>query len=460
MRLRTQLVIAFTGLLLVVIAVVGTIVVQSSRAVLTNQVDEMLTGIQARTPPDRRLPEAPPDRGDDPSQQGVAVVATAPDGTLLLADPSGFADDPDPLPEVSRLAEEVTPGEIVTIDAVDGSIRYRAFYQVKLDGVTEVWASPLTEVDAAVNRMLGTLLLAGAGVALLGATITWWTVRRGLEPVDEMVETATAIAAGDLSRRVPKAGPTTELGQLSLALNEMLGQIEEAFDHEAAAKERLKTFVADASHELRTPIAAIQGYAELYRTGALDDHEKLDNAMRRVGNDAARMQRLVADLLLLAKLDRGEQLEHRPVRIPHLIQDAVTDSSAIEPGRRITVEGDGNLRVMGDDHQLSQVIANLLANARMHTPQGAPVLVRFQSEGDEAVIDVVDEGPGLPDGTEQKVFDRFYRIDPSRARKSGGSGLGLGIVAAIVTDHGGSVEAANEPGHGARFTVRLPLVST
>ena len=183
-------------------------------------------------------------------------------------------------------------------------------------------------------------------------------------------------------------------------------------------------------------------------------------SMRRVGNDAGRMQRLVADLLLLAKLDRGEQIEHRPVSIPHLIQDAVTDSAAIEPGRHIAVEGDGNLRVMGDDHQLNQVIANLLANARMHTPQGAPVLMRFHSEGDDAVIDVVDEGPGLPDGAEEKVFDRFYRVDPSRARRSGGSGLGLGIVAAIVTDHGGSVEAANEPGHGARFTVRLPLAST
>jgi len=285
-------------------------------------------------------------------------------------------------------------------------------------------------------------------------------VRRGLEPVDEMVDTATAIAGGDLSRRVPEAAPTTELGQLGTALNEMLGQIETAFEHEAEAQDRLKAFVADASHELRTPIAAVQGYAELYRQGALDDDEKLDNAMRRVGHDAARMQRLVTDLLLLARLDRGESIERRPVRISALVQDAATDSAAIDPDRPISVEGDEGLKVMGDDHQLAQVIANLLANARAHTSPGTPVAIKYRNDGGKVVVDVIDNGPGIPAGAERKLFDRFYRVDPSRARRSGGSGLGLAIVAAIVADHGGSVEAASEPGHGARFTVRLPLAES
>lgn len=458
MRLRTQLVVAFTGLLLAVIALVGTVVVQSSRTVLTSQVDEMLEGILTRTGPDGPPRPEPADRIDDPSQQSVAFVAVDPDGTMLIANPSGFVDEPDPLPDIAALTEMVGAGEITTVEAIDGSIRYRAFYEIKPDGVIESWASPLSEVDAAVTQMLRTLLLAGAGVAVVGATVTWWTVRRGLAPVDEMVDTATAIAGGDLSRRVTQAGPTTELGQLSLALNDMLGQIEDAFAHEAEAQERLKTFVADASHELRTPIAAIQGYAELYRKGALDDEEKLDNAMRRVSTDAARMRRLVTDLLLLTKLDRAELVERRTVSIAHLIQDAVTDAAAIEPDRPISVEGDGDLRVRGDDHQLNQVIANLLANARVHTAPGVPVLIRTRAEGDQAILEVIDDGPGLPDGVEQKVFDRFYRVDPSRARKSGGSGLGLAIVAAIVADHGGSTEAANEPGRGARFTVRLPLV--
>jgi two-component system OmpR family sensor kinase len=460
MRLRTQLVVAFTLLLLAVIAAVGTVVVQSSRSVLTAQIDDMLIGIQQRTGPDRPPPNGPADRGEDPSESGVAFIAIDSDGAILFADQSGFADDPDPMPDTAALINDAQPGEIATIAAEGESIRYRAFYEIKFDGTVEVWAAPLSEVDAAVSRMLRTLLVAGAGVALIGATGTWWTVRRGLQPVDEMVNTATAIAAGDLSQRVPEAPVATELGQLSQALNDMLGQIEDAFENETAAQERLKSFVADASHELRTPIAAIQGYAELYRRGALADDAQLDNAMRRVGSDAARMKRLVADLLLLARLDQGAAVERRPVNLTHLVQDAATDSVAIEPDRPVAVSTAETLRVMGDEQQLGQVMANLLGNARMHTPVESPVSVRISSENSWAVVDVVDTGPGLPHGAEEKVFDRFYRVDPSRARKSGGSGLGLAIVAAIVSEHDGTVEAANEPGKGARFTLRLPLLRT
>ena len=459
MRLRTHLVVILTLLLLAVIATVGTAVVQSSRTVLTAQVDDTLVGIQERIGPDRPLPPGPLDRGDDPSAREVAFVVVSDEGTVMFADRSGFADDPDPIPDVVALTEETQPGQIVTISSDDGSMRYRAFYELKPGGVMEVWASPLTEVDAAVFGMLRTLMLAGAGVALIGATGTWWIVRRGLRPVDEMVDTATKIAAGDLSERVPVAPPGSELGQLSLALNDMLGQIEGAFEHESQANERLKAFVADASHELRTPIAAIQGYAELYQRGALDDRAQLDNAMRRVASDAARMKRLVNDLLLLARLDEGTATEHHPVNVSHLVNDAVTDSRAIEHDRLVAIEGDAALRVMGDEQQLGQVLANLLANARMHTPAGAPFTVRMGTADSRAVIDVIDSGPGLPDGAADKIFDRFYRADPSRARNSGGTGLGLAIVAAIVAEHGGTVEAANEPNAGARFTVRLPLMT-
>ena len=217
--------------------------------------------------------------------------------------------------------------------------------------------------------------------------------------------------------------------------------------------------MADASHELRTPIAAIQGYAELYQKGALVDDEQLDNAMRRVSSDAARMKRLVTDLLLLARLDQGGAVERRSVNLVNLVNDAATDSEAIEPGRPISVEGPEAVRVIGDEQQLSQVMANLLGNARMHTPAGAPVAVQVASDSGFAVVEVIDSGPGLPDGAASRIFDRFYRVDPSRDRQSGGSGLGLAIVAAIVEEHGGTVEAANEPGKGARFTFRLPLES-
>ena len=460
MRLRTQLVVTFTLLLLAVIAAVGFVVVRSSRAVLTNQVDDSLRGIQIRIEPNRLIPIGAPNRAGDPSPQHVAHIVLDAAGNVVFENPSGFRDSPDPLPDITGLFEDSSVREIATVPSVDGSLNYRAFHQVQPDGRTDVWAAPLTEVDNAVNRMLRMLLLAGAGVALIGATATWWLVRRGLQPVDHMVETATAIGGGDLSRRVPAAKPKTELGQLGLALNEMMTQIEDAFAHEAEAQERLKTFVADASHELRTPIAAIQGYAELYRKGALEEEGALDNAMRRVTSDTARMHRLVSDLLLLARLDRGQVAEPRSINVANVIHDAVTDFEAIDPERDIVVEGSlDSAKVLGDDHQLAQVFSNLLANARMHTPAGTPVTIRMRHDAAAVVVDVIDDGPGLPEDVTAKVFDRFYRIDTSRARKSGGSGLGLAIVAAIVAEHGGTVEAGNEPGRGARFTVRLPVVA-
>ena len=460
MRLRTQLAVTFTVLLVVVIAALGTVVVQSSRAVLTAQVDEVLAGIQDRTGPDRPPLSGPSDREDDPSQKTVAFVTVGADGAVLFADQSGFVDDPDPIPDIQALTADAEPVEVVTVAAEDDSLRYRAFYRVAPDGRVDVWASPLTEVDAAMNGLIRTLVLAGVGVALFGAAVTWWTVRRGLQPVDEMVETATAIAGGDLTKRVREAPPASELGQLSLALNAMLSQLETAFERETTANDRLKAFVADASHELRTPIAAIQGYAELYQRGALTDDAALDNAMRRVGSDAARMKRLVTDLLLLARLDEAAAIEHRSVNLTDVVRDAVTDSLAIEPDRPTTIEGATALRVAGDEQQLSQVMANILGNVRMHTPAGSSVTVRASADEGSAVIEIIDSGPGLPDGAESRIFDRFYRVDTSRARKSGGSGLGLAIVAAIVAEHGGTVEAANEPGRGTRFTVRLPLLAT
>jgi two-component system OmpR family sensor kinase len=271
-----------------------------------------------------------------------------------------------------------------------------------------------------------------------------------------MVDTATAIAGGDLTQRVLDTDPSTELGRLGAALNEMLSQIEDAFTHEQNANERLKQFVADASHELRTPIAAINGYSELYRNGALEDQNELDNAMRRIATETSRMQRLVADLLLLARLDREQPLERRSINLASVVRDAASDSMAIERDRPVTVEGPETLRFSGDEQLLTQIVANLLANARMHTPAGSPVAITLVQDNGNITLDIVDEGPGLPDSDGGKLFERFYRVDGSRGRPNGGAGLGLAIVAAIARAHGGSVDAANEDGHGARFTITLP----
>lgn len=450
----------FTGLLLIVIAALGVMAVNASREVLTSQVDDSLAGIRDRVGGGfgRFFAAGPFARESDPATQPVAVVIVDTEGTVVFADPSGFADDPDPLPSVDALLDLVGTEDIQTVPSEDGSLEYRAFAR-EVEGLgTEAWAAPLDQVESAVDVIVRTVILTGAGVAFVGGALTWWTVRRGLQPVDDMVETATAIAGGDLSQRIVATDPSTELGQLGVALNEMLGQLETALTHEQTANERLKQFVADASHELRTPLAAVKGYTELYRKGALAEGEELDNAVRRISRETSRMEGLVSDLLLLARLDRGQAMERRSVNLAAVVRDAVTDGTVIDPSRPITVYSPESVRVEGDEQRLTQVVVNLLANTRVHTPEGTTVDVTLARQNGCVVLEVVDDGPGLPDDPE-RLFDRFNRVDDSRARDSGGAGLGLSIVAAIVKGHGGSVAAGNEAGRGARFTITLPIES-
>jgi len=277
-----------------------------------------------------------------------------------------------------------------------------------------------------------------------------------LRPLAQMQRTAGAIAAGDLSQRVEVTDPTTEVGQLGVALNEMMGQIERAFRERADSEARLRRFVGDASHELRTPLTSIRGYAELFRRGAADRPEDLAKVMRRIEEEAGRMGILVDDLLLLARLDQGRTVEHEPVDLVRIATDAVDDARAVAPGRPIDFASNGAVAVVGDEARLRQVLANLMQNALRHTPADAAVHVRVTGDGPDAVLEVADEGPGIPDADLAHVFERFWRADASRARSSGGSGLGLAIVAAIVDAHGGTAEVASEPGRGTAFRIRLP----
>jgi len=325
------------------------------------------------------------------------------------------------------------------------------------DGGTLFVAFPLDEVEQTLQRLVGIELTTAAVLLLLLAALSLWVVRIGLRPLELIAVTAGDIAGGDLTRRVDPAEPRTEIGRLGLALNAMLSQIEGAFAERAASEDRLRRFVADASHELRTPLTAIRGYAELFRRGASERPEDLARAMRRIEEEAARMGLLVEDLLLLARLDQGRPLERAPVDLVALTADAIADLSAVEPDRPVSFEHPAALIVSGDEARLRQVAANLLTNARQHTPEGTPVHVRIRSLDGRALLEVADEGPGLPPGTAERVFERFYRADPTRARATGGSGLGLSIVAAIAAAHDGTVLAGSPPsGRGASFAVDLP----
>jgi two-component system OmpR family sensor kinase len=343
-----------------------------------------------------------------------------------------------------------------TTQATDGSTRFRAQNIPLQGGARIVIAIPLTEAATTIRRLVAIEIVVSIGVLGLAAALALWFVRAGLRPLEDMGATAGAIAAGDLSRRVEPADDRTEVGRLGAALNAMLAQIERAFDERRASEERLRRFVGDASHELRTPITSIRGYAELFRRGADRRPEDLATSMARIEAEAERMGVLVDDLLLLARLDQGRPLASDPVDLVRVATDAVDAAHAIDPSRAIDVDAPPAAVVTGDAGRLRQVLDNLLENARVHTPPGTRTTVRVERREDEVTVAVADDGPGMETGVAARAFERFYRGDPARSRATGGAGLGLAIVASIVEAQGGSVRVADGP--GTEIVVSLPVV--
>lgn len=340
------------------------------------------------------------------------------------------------------------------------SIHYQVLAEPVLGGGTLVVAIPTSDIAATLGRLLWIEALVTLAVLLALGTLAWWIVRQGLRPLDEMAETAGAIAQGDLTRRVADDGGRTEVGQLGVALNAMLGNIEAAFAARDATEERLRRFLADASHELRTPLTSIRGYAEMFDRGARDRPEDLATSMHHIRNEADRMTELVNDLLLLARLDRERPLERERLDLNEVVGQAVHAARVSSPARTIGFAEPGPVLVDGDASRLRQVVDNLLSNAVRHTPPGSPVEVRLRGAGPNALLEVEDRGPGVAPDEQEQIFEPFHRADASRTRSTGGMGLGLAIVAAITRAHGGSVGVGPASGGGSVFWVRLPLASS
>ncbi len=350
--------------------------------------------------------------------------------------------------------------------------RWRAVTRPLPDGSGSLTlALSLEESDATVARLVRVLTGVGLVVLALTGLGSYLIVRSSLRPLREVERTAEAIAAGDMSRRVPDHPGRTEVGRLSTAVNVMLGRIETALaekDASAAAaqasEERMRRFITDASHELRTPLTSIRGFAELYRQGAIKDAAQVPGLLARIEGEATRMGLLVEDLLLLARLDQARPIAREPVDLVAVATDAVVAARVTHPDRRVEVrlvgDSDAPPDVLGDDARLRQIAGNLITNACTHTPDGTPVRVSVGTVAENgsrwAVLEVADDGPGLSTEECDRVFERFYRTDASRNRRTGGSGLGLSIVAALVAAHGGKVEVNSAPGAGAVFRVRLP----
>jgi two-component system OmpR family sensor kinase len=417
------------------------------------------------------LPNHLEDRDDDrdgprTDLTGAYAELRDADGRLLVAGYL-FGDDGSERPDISRddiRGLDDDPGSTLFFDATAVSNGEEVPYRVRAartgDGDITVAAIPSTELIDSKQRIIFVQLMVSVGVVIGGLLLTWWLVGVGLRPLRRMGDTAERIAEGDLTQRVEPSGDRTEIERLGSSLNVMLTEIETAFAAKDASEQTLRRFVADASHELRTPLTSIRGYAELLRRGADAVPEERLAAARRIEREAQRLGVLVEDLLLLARLDEGVPVERVPVDAVRLVEDLAADARVVDPERAITVDAPAPLAVLGDRDRLTQVVTNLLANARAYSPAGTSIELRAAAVDGTGRIEVIDHGPGIDPELTPHVFDRFWRADDSRSRDRGGAGLGLAIVAAVVGAHGGQCEAVETPGGGATFRVDLPLART
>jgi two-component system OmpR family sensor kinase len=463
LSLRARLVLGVIVLCAAGLAVANVATYASLRSFLVDRTDESLKdsarGIERALHGDcdvrgrGRMPGGTPGDYVEVRSSDGAVICS-----LQVPDFSGSETSRPSLPEDIAVPASYGPDHALffSADAKTGDGRYRVLAESDPGGAMLIVATSLDDVDATLRRLLVIMLLVTAAVLAALAGLGLWVVRLGLRPLDAIGATAAAISAGDLSQRVERAEPRTEDGRLGLSLNAMLGQIESAFAAQAASERKLRRFVADASHELRTPLAAVRAYAELFGRGADQRPDDLARSMAGIRRESERMSLLVDDLLLLARLDEGRPLGRQPVRLDRVVGEAVETALTVEPSRPIELQAE-EATVLGDRERLRQIVDNLLANVRSHTPSGAPVRVRVGPRDGRAVIDVEDSGPGLQADEVDRVFERFYRADQSRARASGGVGLGLSIVAAVAEAHGGTASARSRVGAGATFSVALPL---
>src|SRR5215472_15195159 len=522
--LRVKLITAVLALVAIALAVISTVSIALFRDYQLRRANQQVITLyqQALTQANAGHGLGPTGEPTGQLYAGSFLIAMQPEGSSLPLSPDTSIPD---IP-TSPAWLSANSGKLVDVPSVTGTDKWRVITKLlTYQGVDPLSGQVITQRETLIagvdlgdiNGTIGRLayidmivsIVVVAALAIVGIAI----VRTSLRPLTEIEHTAQAIAAGDLSRRVPEHDPRTEVGRLGRALNAMLAQIESAFRarerSEASARrseERMRQFVADASHELRTPLTAIRGYAEYYRQrGGLDngshpagglEHESssqpahngaapgtapagsadpprsaggdpglaagsaqpdpltgpdMDRIMERVEQESSRMGGLVEDMLVLARLDEQRPIERRPVDLLTLAADGVQDAGTA-------------FLVLGDEGRLRQVISNLMSNALTHTPVGSPITVRIlagQQAGNppvpSAVLEVVDHGPGLTQEQASRVFERFYRADQARGRRTGGSGLGLAIVAALVAAHDGTVSVDTAPGRGATFRITLPL---
>jgi len=471
LSLRGRLLIGVISLVVVGLLVSDVVTYITLQNSLVGRIDEQLKSRSTVDAAVNALATYPTCRGRGPSSAssfdpGTLALLLDNGKVVAACGVTGFGASPSNaspvLPKSLPNAGQDIPASPFTVEGTGGVSQYRVtdWPENSFAGQFVVFAVPLTSVQSTLGQLLRLEALIAVGVVAATALLALLIIQVGLRPLQRMGGVATDIAAGDLSRRVEPATSKTEIGRLGLALNGMLSQIEAAFAERTESNQRLRRFIADASHELRTPLTSIRGYSEMLRRGASESPADSDLARRRIEEESVRMSVLVDDMLLIARLDQGRPLEKTPVDLRAIATDAAADARVVAPQREITLSANGPVVVEGDDTRLRQVLGNLVRNALVHTPQQTPVEISVSTEDGMGRIAVADHGPGLRPDEIARVFEPFFRADPSRSRDSGGAGLGLSIVSAVVSAHGGKVQVKETSGGGATFEVELPLAST
>lgn len=456
MSLRSRLVIGSVAVLLIGMLATGVVTMIVLRQVLVSGLDERLASISAAVSSD--LADGALDE-DVAARYGPTVIQVrSADGTTVVHNLStkGVVVPRSRLELDGSGRASYGMGRSAGAGTGDAMSLWRLRISRTSDGQELLVGLPLGDFNQAFGRLVRAESVIIGVLSLIMMVIAARLIRNGLLPLERIAQDAAAVGNGDLDRRIEAGASGTEIGRLSEALNRMLRRLSDAFDEQRRSEQRLRDFVADASHELNTPIATIRGYAELFRHGAADDPEQLRMSMSRIESEAGRMGVLVDELLELARLDDGPELERSPVRLDRLAAELVENARTVDPGRpmRLTVK---DTSVHGDEALLRRLLSNLLANVSRHTPAGAPAAVRVTHHDRSTVIEVADSGPGIPAEARERIFERFYR--PRRDRARGGSGLGLAIVDAIATAHGGTATVLPygiDRGHGATFVITLP----
>ena len=464
MPLRTRLLLALIGVVVAGLVISDVVTYTLLQSYLQNRIDPQLASVSSFVETSKGLGPTVPQGVIPPGSALVPKVTSpresngiVPDGTLgalITSDGRTKGRLPHPLPALNSSGTAVFDAKSSESDPISYRVLIRS-----VPGHREyaMAAIPLTEVTITLDDLRLILLLVSAGVlAGLGA-VSWWILRRGFRPLEDIATTAGAIAQGDLGRRIAQSDSRTEVGRLGLALNAMLGDIEAAMAERARAEARLRRFLADASHELRTPLTSIRGYAEMFDRGASERPADLATSMYHIRHEADRMNALVEELLLLARLDQERPLRLETIDVAHVVRTAVSAAQAGSKSRPVVLDIIQAVEVRCDGERLRQVLDNLLANALNHSPPEAAVNVRVcRMDGGRVRIEVADHGPGVVPEDAERIFEPFFRTDLARVRDTGGTGLGLSIVASIAYAHGGLVGVDPNDGGGALFWVEFP----